>query len=89
MRLTLQDQYGKDAVVYQEFDQVEDGDTTHVRQFEINAQTSMYVLSSLDSLHNMFLPPQISKSPQLAAEMRDNATMLELMGHTREHFDTK
>ena len=89
MRLTLQDQYGKDAVVYQEFDQVEDGDTTHVRQFEINAQTSMYVLSSLDSLHNMFLPPQISKSPQLAAEMMDNATMLELMRHKREHFDMK
>ena len=45
MRLTLQDQYGKEAVEYVEFDQIEDGDTTHIRQFEVNAESSMYVLS--------------------------------------------
>lgn len=89
MRLTLQDQYGKEAIEYFEFDQIENGDTALIRQFEINANSSMYVLSSLDSLHCMFLPPQISKSPQLAAEMMDNETMLELLRHKREHFDKK
>ena len=89
MRLTLQDQYGKEAIEYFEFDQIENGDTALIRQFEINANSSMYVLSSLDSLHCMFLPPQISKSPQLAAEMMDNGTMLELLRHKREHFDKK
>ncbi|MDA0940161.1 MAG: hypothetical protein O2990_04095 [Bacteroidetes bacterium] len=89
MRLTLQDQYGKEAIEYYEFDQIENGDTALIRQFEINATSSMYVLSSLDSLHCMFLPPQISKSPQLAAEMMDNETMLELLRHKREHFDKK
>lgn len=89
MRLTLQDQYGKGAIEYYEFDQIENGDTALIRQFEINANSSMYVLSSLDSLHCMFLPPQISKSPQLAAEMMDNETMLELLRHKREHFDKK
>ena len=87
MRLTLQDQYGKEAIEYFEFDQIENGDTALIRQFEINANSSMYVLSSLDSLHCMFLPPQISKSPQLAAEMMDNETMLQLLRHKREHFD--
>lgn len=87
MRLTLQDQYGKEAIEYFEFDQIENGDTARIRQFEINANSSMYVLSSLDSLHCMFLPPQISKSPQLAAEMMDNETMLQLLRHKREHFD--
>jgi len=87
MRLTLQDQYGKEAIEYFEFDQIENGDTALIRQFEINANSSMYVLSSLDSLHCMFLPPQISKSPQLAAEMMDNKTMLQLLRHKREHFD--
>ena len=89
MRLTLQDQYGKDAIDFYEFDQIESGDTSHIRQFEINAISSMYVLSSLDSLHRTFLPPQISKSPQLAAEMMDNETMLELLRHKGEHFDNK
>ncbi|MDG1674352.1 MAG: hypothetical protein P8H88_02805 [Flavobacteriales bacterium] len=89
MRLTLQDQYGKEAIEYYEFDQIENGDTALMRQFEVNATSSMYVLSSLDSLHCMFLPPQISKSPQLAAEMMDNETMLELLRHKREHFDKK
>jgi len=89
MRLTLQDQYGKEAVEYYEFDQIENGDTSHIRQFEINAETSMYVLTSLDSLHCMYLPPQISKSPQLAAEMMKQETMLELLRHKREHFDKK
>lgn len=89
MRLTLQDQYGKEAIEYFEFDQVEAGDTAHIRQFEINANSAMYVLSSLDSLHCMFLPPQISKSPALAAEMMKNETMLELLRHKREHFDKK
>ena len=87
MRLTLQDQYGKEAVEYVEFDQIEDGDTTHIRQFEVNAESSMYVLSSKDSLHCMFLPPQISKSPQLAAEMMKQETMLDLLRHKRTHFD--
>ena len=32
MRLTLQDQYGKDAIEYLEFDQIENGDTSHIRQ---------------------------------------------------------
>lgn len=89
MRLTLQDQYGKDAIEYLSFDQVEDGDTSLVRQFEINAESAMYVLSSNDSLHCMFLPPQISKSPQLAAEMMKQETMLELLRHKRTHFDKK
>ena len=89
MRLTLQDQYGKDAIDFYEFDQIENGDTSHIRQFEINAISSMYVLSSLDSLHCTFLPPQISRSPQLAAEMMDNETMLELLRHKEEHFDNK
>lgn len=89
MRLTLQDQYGKGAVDYFEFDQVEAGDTSHIRQFEVNAESAMYVLSSKDSLHCMFLPPQISKSPQLAAEMMQQETMLELLRHKREHFDKK
>lgn len=89
MRLTLQDQYGKEAVEFYEFDQIENGDTAHIRQFEINAETSMYVLTSLDSLHCMYLPPQISKSPQLAAEMMKQETMLELLRHKREHFDKK
>ena len=87
MRLSLHDQYGKDNVTYAEFDQVEDGDTALIRQFEVNAPSSMYVLSSKDSLHCMFLPPQISKSPQLAAEMMKQETMLELLRHKREHFD--
>lgn len=87
MRLSLHDQYGKESVTYTEFDQVEDGDTAFIRQFEVNAPSSMYVLSSNDSLHCMFLPPQISKSPQLAAEMMQNETMLELLRHKREHFD--
>ena len=89
MRLTLQDQYGKDAIEYLEFDQIENGDTSHIRQFEVNAESSMYILSSKDSLHCMFLPPQISKSPQLAAEMMQQETMLELLRHKREHFDKK
>ena len=89
MRLTLQDQYGKEAIEFYEFDQIENGDTAHIRQFEINAASSMYVLSALDTLHCMFLPPQISKSPQLAAEMMDNETMLELLRHKRTHFDKK
>ena len=89
MRLTLQDQYGKDAVEYLEFDQVQDGDTAHICQFEVNAESSMYVLSSKDSLHCTFLPPQISKSPQLAAEMMKQETMLELLRHKRKHFDKK
>lgn len=87
MRLTLQDQYGKEAIEYLEFDQVENGDTSLIRQFEINATSSMFVLSSLDSLHCRFLPPQISKAPKLAAEMMKNETMLELRRHKREHFD--
>ncbi|MEC7693472.1 MAG: hypothetical protein VX446_03715 [Bacteroidota bacterium] len=89
MRLTLQDQYGKDAIEYFDFNQVEDGDTARIRQFEVNAESSMYVLSSKDSLHCMFLPPQISKSPQLAAEMMKQETMLELLRHKREHFDKR
>jgi len=47
----------------------------------------MYALSSLDSLHCTFLPPQISKSPKLAAEMMDNETMLTLLRHKRENYD--
>ena len=89
MRLTLQDQYGKEAIEYFDFNQVEDGDTARIRQFEVNAESSMYVLSSKDSLHCMFLPPQISKSPQLAAEMMKQETMLELLRHKREHFDKR
>lgn len=89
MRLTLQDQYGKDAIEYYDFTQVEEGDTARIRQFEVNAESSMYVLSNKDSLHCMFLPPQISKSPQLAAEMMKQETMLELLRHKREHFDKR
>ena len=89
MRLTLQDQYGKEAIEWVEFDQVENGDTAHIRQFEIHAETSMYVLSTFDSLHCMFLPPQVSRSPVLAAEMMDNETMIALLRHKREHFDKK
>ena len=89
MRLTLQDQYGKEAIEYFDFNQVEDGDTARIRQFEVNAESSMYVLSSKDSLHCMFLPPQISKSPALASEMMKQETMLELLRHKREHFDKR
>ena len=87
MRLSLQDQYGRDAIEWHEFDQVDEGDTALIRQFEVNAEIVMYALSSLDSLHCTFLPPQISKSPKLAAEMMDNETMLTLLRHKRENYD--
>ena len=88
MRLTLQDQYGKDAIEYYDFTQVEEGDTARIRQFEVNAESSMYVLSNKDSLHCMFLPSN-QQVPQLAAEMMKQETMLELLRHKREHFDKR
>ena len=81
MRLSLQDQYGRDAIEWHEFDQVDEGDTALIRQFEVNAEIVMYALSSLDSLHCTFLPPK------LAAEMMDNETMLTLLRHKRENYD--
>ena len=85
MRLVA-DQYGRDAIEWHEFDQIDEGDTALIRQFEVNAEIVMYALSSLDGLHYI-PPPQISKSPKLAAEMMDNETMLTLLRHKREHYD--
>ena len=51
MRLSLQDQYGKDALAFNEFDQLVDGDTANIRQWEVNAETIMYALWANDSTY--------------------------------------
>ena len=88
MRFSLERTWGKDAVHWNEFDQVEQGDSMHIRQFEVNARTAMYVLApKADSMLFTFLPPTITAAPALAADMMNNETLLELNRHKREHFD--
>lgn len=88
MRFSLERTWGAETVTWNEFDQVEQGDSMHIRQFEVNAETSMFVLApKSDSMLFTFLPPTIQSSPALAADMMNNETMLTLLRHKREHFD--
>ena len=88
MRFSLERTWGAETVTWNEFDQVQQGDSMHIRQFEVNAETSMFVLApKSDSMLFTFLPPTIQSSPALAADMMNNETMLTLLRHKREHFD--
>lgn len=86
MKLSLQDQYGKDALMYHEFDQIEGSDTTHIRQWEVNAPTFMYALWAKDSTYCTFIPSVFDRAA-FANQIMDPDTKLFLLRHKREHFD--
>jgi len=86
MRLSLQDQYGKDALAFNEFDQLVDGDTSNIRQWEVNAETIMYALWANDSTYCTFVPGVFDRG-NFGHLIMAPETKLALLRHKRTHVD--
>jgi len=86
MKLSLQDQYGKDALAFNEFDQLVNGDTVNIRQWEVNAETIMYALWANDSSYCTFVPGVFDRG-NFGHLIMAPETKLALLRHKRTHVD--
>jgi hypothetical protein len=85
MRFYLGDKYGSDKIKlnsYNEFD--ENGDSLQIRNWHAHTYSSLFVITTYDTLHFSFLPVGFNKAT-FGANLMESNTMLSLLRQSREY----
>jgi len=85
MRFTIGDKYGNDNINYNSYNEFdENGDSLQIRNWHAHAYTSLFVITTYDSLHFSFLPVGFNKAT-FGTNLMESNTMLTLLRQSRDY----